>query len=69
MYRAGWYNVRVVVGSSYVVVRCVFVTAQRAVDMGRLSLSHIHHTLSPTTYDEPTTTRTLYQPALYILSS
>ena len=31
----GMYNVRVVVGSSYVVVRCVFVMAQRAVDMGR----------------------------------
>ena len=29
------YNVRVVVGSSYVVVRCLFVMAQRAVDMGR----------------------------------
>ena len=36
MYRAGRYNVRVVVRSSYVVVRCVFVMAQRAVDMGRL---------------------------------
>ena len=29
------YNVPVVVGSSYVVVRCLFVMAQRAVDMGR----------------------------------
>ena len=29
------YNVRVVVGSAYGVVRCVFVMAQRAVDMGR----------------------------------
>jgi len=36
MYRAGRYNVRVVVGSSFVVVRCIFVMAQRAVDMGRL---------------------------------
>jgi hypothetical protein len=36
MYRAGRCNVRVVVGPSYVVVRCVFVMAQRAVDMGRL---------------------------------
>ena len=36
MYRAGRYNVRVAVGSSYGVVRCVFVMAQRAVDKGRL---------------------------------
>ena len=35
VYRAGPYNVRAVVGSSYVAVRCVFVMAQRAVDMGR----------------------------------
>ena len=36
MYRVGRYNVRVVVGSSFVLVRCVFVMARRAVDMGRL---------------------------------
>ena len=36
MYRAGRYDVRVVVGSSFVVVRCVFIMALRAVDMGRL---------------------------------
>ena len=33
--QVGRYNVRVIVGSSYGVVRCVLVMAQRAVDMGR----------------------------------
>jgi hypothetical protein len=36
MYRAvGRYNVRVIVGSSYGVVRCLLVVAWRAVDMDR----------------------------------
>ena len=33
--QVGRYNVRVIVGSSYDVVSCVLVMAQRAVDMGR----------------------------------
>ena len=33
--QVGRYNVRVIVGSSYGVLRCVLVMAQRAVDMGR----------------------------------
>ena len=42
--QVGRYNVRVIGGSSYGVVRCVLVMAQRAVDMGRrLDLQHPKH--------------------------
>jgi hypothetical protein len=42
--QVGKYKVRVIVGSSYGVVRCVLVLARRAVDMGRrLDLRHPKH--------------------------
>ena len=50
--QVGRYNARVIVGSSYGVVRCVLVMAQRALDMGRRldlqiqSPTHIHRTLN-----------------------